>query len=160
MKIPFNSSPIIISATLLSLWPLAAAAKPSQALVAFRATAPANRGRHVSSKPGVGLMLGSTVLGNKEVFTLVDLNGGALKGRRCNSNPIRFRQTSQLLARKCGQNHANRRQTGQKLPLQSEMEAAGQNLAAPRGKRQVGVGAGERKRYGLAGQNERSHAGF
>ncbi len=55
-----------------------ALAKPTSTPVTFRATAPANTGRHISIKAFGGLLLGSTVVSDKEVFTLVDLNGGAL----------------------------------------------------------------------------------
>ena len=76
-KLFFSSSFVALTIALLPLSP--ASAKPSQSLAAFRAVAPANKGRHISAKPGGGLMLSSTVLGNKEIFSLVDLNGGALQ---------------------------------------------------------------------------------
>jgi hypothetical protein len=53
--------------------------KPTPTRVAFRATAPANVGRHITAAPKGGLVLGSKVLGNKEVFTLLDMNGGTLQ---------------------------------------------------------------------------------
>ena len=54
-------------------------AKPTPLRVALRATAPANVGRHITAGPKGGLILGSKVLTNKEVFTLVDMNGGTLQ---------------------------------------------------------------------------------
>jgi hypothetical protein len=54
-------------------------AKPVTTQVAFEATAKGNEGRHITAKPKGGLILGSTFIDNKEIFTLVDLNGGTLK---------------------------------------------------------------------------------
>lgn len=53
-------------------------AKPVPLVVSFLATAPGNTGRHIGMKAGGGLILGSTVITHREIFTLTDLNGGAL----------------------------------------------------------------------------------
>ena len=64
---------------LIATWSVSSVqAKPASSLVAFRA-AQANAGRHITAAPKGGLILGSTVLSNKEVFTLIDLNGAPLK---------------------------------------------------------------------------------
>jgi hypothetical protein len=62
---------------LLALFATAAAAAPAKTKVSFESSA--FKGRHITAKPKGGLILGSTVIGNKEVFTLVDLNGAPLK---------------------------------------------------------------------------------
>lgn len=54
-------------------------AAPTRTTVTFEATAKAVAGRHIMAKPKGGLILGSTVMEGKTIFTLVDLNGGTLQ---------------------------------------------------------------------------------
>lgn len=73
MKLPW-----LLPAITIIVAPSAFAA-PTKTLAAFRSTAKSVAGRHIMAKPKGGLILGSTMMDNKEIFTLVDLNGGALK---------------------------------------------------------------------------------
>lgn len=69
---------LVVATLVAAVYAVPGQAKPSSTLVSFRA-AQANAGRHITATAKGGLVLGSTVLSNKEVFTLIDLNGGALK---------------------------------------------------------------------------------
>lgn len=72
------SKSLAAASLLVACATLPALAKPTSTLVSFRAVQ-ADKGRHITAAPKGGLILGSKVLTNKEVFTLTDLNGGTLK---------------------------------------------------------------------------------
>lgn len=76
MNLNFSSA---LGTTFLLFCASCGLAKPTSTPVALEATAKNNSGRHVSMKAGGGLVLGSTVVSSKEIFTLVDLNGGTLR---------------------------------------------------------------------------------